>query len=183
MSHALTFQDTSFDVIDRNGQPWLRSFQVGSALGYKNPSANMANLYDRNADEFTDSMTALVELDTNGGKQQVRIFSLRGCHLLGMLSKTKIAKTFRVWVLDILDKTVQIQENLLTVKDSGITLTLNTDPNAPYRRILVTECAGVTTLYELDRTIMMGTAQQVIEDLKKMGYVLLHKDRLISLLS
>ena len=109
MSHAtaLQFQNTAFDIIDRNGTPWLRGLQVASALGYKNPSADITNLYDRNADEFTDQMNALVELDTNGGKQQVRVFSLRGCHLLGMLSKTKIAKEFRVWVLDILEKFTQ----------------------------------------------------------------------------
>ena len=101
--HALTFQDTQFDIVDRTGQPWLRSFQIGSALGYKNPSADMAKLYDRNADEFTDRMTALVELDTAGGKQQVRIFSLRGAHLLGMLSRTAKAKEFRAWVLDVLE--------------------------------------------------------------------------------
>ena len=101
--HALTFQDTQFDIVDRTGQPWLRSFQIGSALGYKNPSADMAKLYDRNADEFTDRMTALVELDTASGKQQVRIFSLRGAHLLGMLSRTAKAKEFRAWVLDVLE--------------------------------------------------------------------------------
>lgn len=100
---ALTFHATQFDIIDRNGQPWLRSFQIGSALGYKNPSADMAKVYERNADEFTSSMTALVELDTAGGKQQVRIFSLRGVHLLAMLSRTKVAKEFRHWVLDVLE--------------------------------------------------------------------------------
>jgi len=101
---ALSFHDTQFDVIDRTGQPWLRGYQIGSALEYSQPDAAIAKLYDRNADEFTDAMTALVELDTNGGKQQTRIFSLRGCHLLGMLARTKIAKEFRRWVLDVLDQ-------------------------------------------------------------------------------
>ncbi|HMQ13795.1 MAG TPA: ORF6C domain-containing protein [Candidatus Competibacter phosphatis] len=63
----------------------------------------LVRVYQRNADEFTDSMTALVELETSGGKQQVRIFSLRGCHLLAMLARTKIAKEFRQWILDVLD--------------------------------------------------------------------------------
>jgi prophage antirepressor-like protein len=103
-SVALSFRDVQFDAIDRNNQHWLRGLQVASALGFKNPSSDIANLYDRNADEFTDTMTALVELDTNGGKQQVRIFSLRGCHLLAMLARTKIAKEFRKWVLDVLDR-------------------------------------------------------------------------------
>lgn len=31
----------------------------------------------------------------------VRIFSLRGCHLLAMLARTAIAKQFRVWVLKV----------------------------------------------------------------------------------
>lgn len=103
MTKSLTFHDTQFEIVDHNGQPWLRGFQIGSALGYKNPSADMAKLYERNADEFTDQMTALIELHTSGGKQQVRIFSLRGAHLLAMLSRTKVAKEFRRWVLDILE--------------------------------------------------------------------------------
>ena len=102
--NALTFQNTQFDIVDRNGQPWLRGYQIGTALEYTNqPDAAIRKIYDRNADEFTDRMTALVELDTAGGKQQVRIFSLRGAHLLGMLSRTKVAKEFRAWVLDVLE--------------------------------------------------------------------------------
>ena len=99
---ALTFQATQFDIVDRNSQPWLRLHQIGAALGYSRPDA-VNKIYQSNADEFTDTMTALVELETEGGKQQVRVFSLRGCHLLAMLSRTKIAKEFRKWVLDILD--------------------------------------------------------------------------------
>lgn len=99
---VLTFQNTKFDIVDRNGQPWLRSPQIAGALGY-NRADRIADVYSRNADEFTDRMTALVELDTAGGKQQVRIFSLRGAHLLGMLSRTKKAKEFRAWVLDVLE--------------------------------------------------------------------------------
>lgn len=103
---SLSFHNVDFDITDIHGQPWLRSFQIGSALGYKNPSSDMAKLYDRNADEFTDSMTQVIELPTAGGKQQVRVFSLRGCHLLGMLARTKVAKEFRRWVLDVLKKEV-----------------------------------------------------------------------------
>ena len=97
---ALTFQNTQFDVIDRNNQPWLRSPQIAVALGY-NRADRVNELYARNADEFTDTMTALVELDTEGGKQQVRIFSLRGCHLLAMLSRTSIPSLLRFLVRQI----------------------------------------------------------------------------------
>ena len=103
---SLSFRDVNFDITDIHGQPWLRGLQVASALGYKNPAADIVNLYNRNADEFTDSMTQVIELPTAGGKQQVRVFSLRGCHLLGMLARTKVAKEFRHWVLDVLEKEV-----------------------------------------------------------------------------
>lgn len=101
-AQSLVFQNITFDITDHCGQPWLRGLQIGSALGYKNPSADIPKLFERNSDEFSDDMTTLVELDTAGGKQSVRIFSLRGAHLLGMLAKTDQAKAFRRWVLDVL---------------------------------------------------------------------------------
>lgn len=100
---VLIFEETEFDVVDIHNIPWLRGGQVASALGYKNPTSDLGKIYERNADEFTDEMTQLVELDTAGGRQQVRIFSPRGCYLIGMLSRTDKAKEFRKWVLDVLE--------------------------------------------------------------------------------
>lgn len=81
----LAFNNVQFDVVDRQGQPWLRGLQIASALGFKNPSSDITNLYDRNADEFTDAMTALVKVPdlhlqtaSAGQMREVRIFSLRG---------------------------------------------------------------------------------------------------------
>lgn len=106
---TLSFQETQFDVVDCNGQPWLRSTQIGDALGYADQSS-INRIFARNRDEFTDSMAASVKLtDPNGDLQETRIFSLRGCHLLSMFARTKVAKEFRKWVLDILDKEVSHQ--------------------------------------------------------------------------
>ena len=104
MSQALCFNDVLFDVIPQNSQPWVRGIQIGSALKYENPDAAIRKLYQSHADEFTDAMTAVVILPTEGGPQETRIFSLRGCHLLAMFARTPIAKQFRRWVLDVLDK-------------------------------------------------------------------------------
>ena len=49
-------------------------------------------------------MTALIDVQTAGGVQKVRVFSLRGAHLLGMFARTKKAKAFRRWVLDIIER-------------------------------------------------------------------------------
>jgi prophage antirepressor-like protein len=87
----------------------------------------MSELYTRHADEFDDSMTALVKLPdlrsqngsagdlslqsaSSGQAREVRIFSPRGCYLLGMFAQTENAKAFRRWVLDVLEgKTLSIQ--------------------------------------------------------------------------
>lgn len=101
---TLTFQNTKISIIDQSNQKWITALEVGKALGYADPSANISKLYERNKDEFTSSMTAIIDMDTASGMQKVRIFSLRGCWLLGMRSHTKVAKAFRKWVLDILDR-------------------------------------------------------------------------------
>ncbi|WP_409026171.1 P22AR C-terminal domain-containing protein [Gallibacterium anatis] len=107
---TLTFQNTTLSVINQHNQIWFTGLEIGKALGYKDPSSNIAKLFDRNRDEFTPNMTALIDMKTVSGVQKVRIFSLRGCHLIGMLSHTKVAKEFRKWVLDILDQEVEQQK-------------------------------------------------------------------------
>lgn len=112
---ALAFHDTTFQVVDREGEAWLRLPQIGAALGYENPY-KVQQVYDRNEAEFTDQMTQVVELPTAGGVQKVRIFSLRGAHLLGMFARTARAAEFRRWVLDILEGIiVPIETGRMTV--------------------------------------------------------------------
>lgn len=101
--NALVFQSTRFDITDRNGLPWIRGYQIGTALDYSDGDVAIRKIFKRHADEFTDSMTAVVKLPTAGGEQETRIFSLRGAHLLAMFARTKVAAEFRRWVLDILD--------------------------------------------------------------------------------
>ena len=122
--NTLTFNEVDFNPVERNGQIWLTSIDLAKALGYKS-TKSVSNLYSNNSDEFTDQMTLVIELMTNGiggskRKMSVRIFSLRGCHAIGFFARTKIAKQFRKWVLDILDKEVgaPVQVNILsTVAD------------------------------------------------------------------
>ena len=110
---TLTFQNTNLSVINQNNQTFLTASDLGLALEYASPLQAVLKIYDRNADEFTTEMTALVEMKTAGGIQKVRIFSLRGAHLIAMFARTKIAKEFRKWVLDVLDKEVRKTTALL----------------------------------------------------------------------
>lgn len=101
--NELTFKSTKITPIIINGQPYLRVPQIAGALNY-NRADRVLDVYTRHSDEFTPDMTFLTDADTAGGKQQIRVFSLRGCHLLAMFSKTPVAKEFRKWVLDVLEQ-------------------------------------------------------------------------------
>ncbi|MDX9944279.1 MAG: BRO family protein [Azonexus sp.] len=103
-TQALVFQNTTFSIVDRNNQPWLRAAEIAQALGYANENA-ITRIYARNKDEFTETMTETVKLTLSGNLQnEIRIFSMRGAHLIAMLARTEVAKAFRKWILDLIDK-------------------------------------------------------------------------------
>lgn len=115
----LTFQNITFEPIYQDGQLWFTSTELAKALGYSRTD-NVSRVYARNSDEFTDSMTTTVKMTlvrkTGEVDVMVRVFSLRGAHLIAMFASTQVAKEFRKWVLDILDREVtgsNLDEHLL----------------------------------------------------------------------
>lgn len=110
----LDFEGVQVRILDRSGKPWVTQEDLAKALyGIKGGGQDglplegaerqLRRLFARNRDEFTDDMTAILLMETAGGPQQVRIYSARGCHLMGMFSKTALARQFRQWVLDVLE--------------------------------------------------------------------------------
>ncbi|WP_323883112.1 P22AR C-terminal domain-containing protein [Aeromonas hydrophila] len=116
--NSISFHDTQFTVIPHHGQPWLTATQIAQALGYAREDA-VSRIYTRNADEFTSNMTTTVKLtvvrQTGSVEMENRIFSLRGAHLIAMFSRTALAKEFRRWVLDVLDRETAAHPQPLTV--------------------------------------------------------------------
>lgn len=102
MTKALTFNNVQLVPVIRNNQPWIKSADLAKALGYKSEKA-VSKVYSRNSDEFSNDMSVVSNLGTTGKPNLVRIFSLRGCHLLAMFARTPVAKAFRKWILDVLD--------------------------------------------------------------------------------
>ena len=127
---TLTFQNITITPTKIDTQIWLSSSDLAKALGYSR-SDSVTRLYNENADEFRSDMTQIIKTNVKGfgngnSEREIRIFSLRGCHLIAMFARTHIAKEFRVWVLDILDKEVgqpiitpspTVQSNQLSDKD------------------------------------------------------------------
>ena len=81
MSHALIFNGVTLSPITHQNSLWIRSAELARALGYADESS-VGRIYQRNADEFSADMTQLV----------------------AMFSRTKVARDFRRWVLDLLER-------------------------------------------------------------------------------
>ncbi|HCI7693033.1 TPA: BRO family protein [Klebsiella pneumoniae] len=107
--NELTFHNVTFTPVNHANQIWLTSAELAKALGYKKSDA-VTQIYNRYQDEFTDSMSTTLKMrvvrKTGAVDIPVRVFSLRGCHLIAMFATTDKAKEFRRWVLDILDREV-----------------------------------------------------------------------------
>ena len=102
------FHGVNLSPVDNVPGIWLTSTDVAKALGYKN-TKSITNLFNQNSDEFSEGMTQVIESVTSGNyRKKVRVFSLRGAHLIAMFARTDVAKEFRRWVLDILDREVSI---------------------------------------------------------------------------
>lgn len=106
----LNFHGVSLSPVDSVSGVWLTSSDIAKALGYAS-SKSVSTIYSRNSDEFASSMSMVIKMKTIGinnnlREKSVRVFSLRGCHLIAMFATTDKAKEFRRWVLDILDREV-----------------------------------------------------------------------------
>ena len=110
--NALTFNQVSLNpVAQSDNQIWITSADLARALSYK-AADSVTKIFNRNSDEFDSSMTQTVKLTVSGeinGLQHktVRVFSLRGCHLIAMFAKTSVAKQFRKWILDLISNEAQ----------------------------------------------------------------------------
>ncbi|MGV4191160.1 BRO-N domain-containing protein [Citrobacter freundii] len=110
--NSVTKEELNFHGISLQPAPdidgiWLTANQIGYALQYADDKA-VQRIFARHIDEFTEKMTRVVKLTTPGGHQETRVFSLRGAHMVAMFARTPVAKEFRHWVLDILDREVSI---------------------------------------------------------------------------
>lgn len=99
----LVFNALELHPVQQNdNQIWITSSELSRALGYARADA-VTKIYDRNLDEFTQDMTQIISNPQNPNLG-LRIFNLRGCYLVTFFARTPVAKEFRRWVLDILEK-------------------------------------------------------------------------------
>ncbi|MGJ0580942.1 BRO family protein, partial [Xenorhabdus bovienii] len=111
MSTALTFKEHEITPFDNSDNKiWFTGEQLAELLGYADMK-QVNKIYQRHKDEFTDTMTTVVKVTASAKSMgygelssDVRLFSSRGAHLIGMVSRTKVAKELRIWLLDLAEK-------------------------------------------------------------------------------
>ena len=130
MEMALAFNDVAFTSINHQNSIWIRAVELAHALGYSSEKS-ISNIYNRNQNEFSNKMSVVINLSTTCTPAPTRIFSLRGCHLLAMFARTSVAKEFRRWVLDVLDKLALEQSNVAPELPTSLTLPSPPTSNAP----------------------------------------------------
>ncbi|SFN76439.1 BRO family, N-terminal domain, partial [Izhakiella capsodis] len=124
----LTFKNHSVVPFDNgDGKIWFTSANMAELLEYADEKS-VNRLYNRNKDEFSAEMTRVVTVTSRNKNNKLqynraRIFSPRGAHLLGMLAETKVAKSLRRWLLDLIEKETQPNLSLLdmgSLKDLAV---------------------------------------------------------------
>ncbi len=135
MEMALTFNGITLSPVSHQNSPWIRAVELAKALGFKRED-QAAKIYRAHADEFTPDMAQLVEITDNANSAfptKSLIFSLRGCHLLAMFARTPVAKAFRRWVLDVLEKCAADQQSASS-HPLADDMVLPVSPDRPSRR-------------------------------------------------
>lgn len=116
MSNVLTFKTHHIVPFNNDDNKiWFTGEHLAKLLEYKD-SKKVANLYNRHKDEFTDSMSIVAKVRTSDKSigydkllSDVRLYSLRGAYLIGMFSRTKVAKDLRIWLLDLVEKSQMLK--------------------------------------------------------------------------
>lgn len=103
---TLHYASYQIEAINQGGELWLRGGQICQPLGLSDLRV-LSRIVEKNIEEFGADETRLIPIETAGGRQEVRVFSLRGARLLALLARTPEAKAFRRWVLDFLEGRVR----------------------------------------------------------------------------
>ncbi len=145
MEMALTFNDVTLSPISHQNNLWIRAVELAHALGYAQENS-VSRIYRSNSDEFTPDMTQVIEIFDGADSAlstKARIFSLRGCHLVAMFARTPVAKAFRKWVLDVLDR-LAAEERAALPEAPHIKITPSTTASRKPLRALVHAWAQVS---------------------------------------
>lgn len=179
MTTQLSFRSTQFNAVSRHNSIYLTAVEIAQALGYKKSDA-VTQIYERNSDEFSADMSETLNLSVSGNYQKtVRIFSLRGAHLIAMFARTPVAKEFRRWVLDILDR--EVGQPTPSAEWRPAEVHAFCDNHANRTEIIYYQDFKPLFCRVLRSDEMVIAAEDHIEMMERLGYLAIHCDEFDSL--
>lgn len=117
MTAQLTFNSHVLETVSHDNRLWFTSATLAKALEYADVRS-ITKIFSRSKDEFSPCMSRVVNLTTSeksksyGNLQtKTRIFSLRGAHLIAMFASTPVAKEFRRWLLDLIERESSVPQS------------------------------------------------------------------------
>ena len=108
MNEIVNFQGQELTVLEVKSKRAFTSETVGRALGYSDPKNSIGNLHNRYDDELLESIhwdwydTEKHQVDVS--RYSTRIYYQIGVNIIGMHAKTKLAKEFRQWAAETLER-------------------------------------------------------------------------------
>ena len=115
-TQVVNFSNHELRVIENQAQKWFCARDIAKALEFKNPDADVCNVYRRNKSEFDETMTCTCKLQVQGQTKTVRLYNREGAWLIGMFARTPKAAEFRKWVLKVLGAVADGANNAQTDK-------------------------------------------------------------------
>ncbi|SHH06299.1 ORF6C domain-containing protein [Tepidibacter thalassicus] len=101
-----------------NDEIFMTAEQLGQALDYSNPRVSIGNLVNRNEHLKNSEFSSVINLVTEAGIRETRVFNEDGIYEVTMLAKTEKAKEFRSWVRKILKSLRRRQAILVPTNNS-----------------------------------------------------------------
>ena len=114
------YENPAVDHTSAQDDFYMTREQIGTALGYKNPSISIGTIHKRNAARL-DPLSGLINLITPGGKQQTYVYNMRGVMEICRYSTQPKANAFIDFCWDVIaalmrGETVSLNANLTELK-------------------------------------------------------------------
>lgn len=96
------FEETPIRYIERDGEPWFTSEEIGRQLEYSEPRRSVNLLFQKNKPELEQYSTVIKTMTVDGKSRDMRVFNEEGVYLLSLLARTDKAREFRSRVAKLL---------------------------------------------------------------------------------
>ncbi len=111
------FGDVECDIYYDNDEMYMTAGQLGRCLGYSEPVIAINKIAERNPYLKNPEFSVVTKLVSTDGKYyNTRVFSEDGIYEVAFLSKTEIARQFRMWVRKLL-KSIRSGETAIVKTD------------------------------------------------------------------